>query len=110
MANALPTKAVLTANDVRSGDIVFWSADESWTSDINDALISQGTETAQALLSKGQAEEAANRVVGTYLVALRPEDSAGPTPLKLREIRRLAGPSVPVPTVTTAVTETRHAA
>lgn len=107
MANALPTKAVLTANDVRSGDIVFWSADESWTSDINDALISLGTETAQALLSKGQAEEAANRVVGTYLVALRPEDSAGPMPLKLREIRRLAGPSVPVPATDT---ETRHAA
>jgi len=107
MANALPTRAVLTANDVRSGDIVFWSADGSWTTDINDALISQGTETAETLLSKGQAEEAANRVVGTYLVALRPEDSAGPVPLKLREIRRLAGPSVPVPA---AGTEPRHAA
>jgi len=59
------------------------------------------------LASKGQAEETANRVVGAYLVALRPEDSAGPTPLKLREIRRLAGPSVPVPATDT---ETRHAA
>jgi hypothetical protein len=104
MANALPAKSVLTANDVRSGDIVFWSADERWTTEINEALISQGMETAQALLSKGQAEEAANRVVGTYLVALRPEDSTGPMPLKLREIRRLAGPSVFVDT------ETRHAA
>lgn len=107
MANVLPTRAVLTANDVRSGDIVFWSADGSWTTDISDALISHGTETAETLLSKGQAEEAANRVVGTYLVALRPEDSAGPVPLKLREIRRLAGPSLPVPA---AGTETRHAA
>ena len=107
MANALPTKAVLTANDVRSGDIVFWSADDSWTTDINRALISQGTETAETLLSKGQAEEAANRVVGTYLVALRPDDSTGPVPLKLRELRRLAGPSLPV---SAAGTETRHAA
>ena len=52
MANALPTRAVLTANDFRSGDIVFWSADGSWTTDINNALISQGTETAETLLSR----------------------------------------------------------
>ncbi|MEC8154684.1 MAG: hypothetical protein VX077_07325, partial [Pseudomonadota bacterium] len=59
------------------------------------------------LLSKGQAEEAANRVVGAYLVALRPDDSTGPVPQKQRELRPFAGPSVPV---SAAGTETRHAA
>ncbi|HAO58269.1 MAG TPA: hypothetical protein DCR05_08970, partial [Alphaproteobacteria bacterium] len=95
MASPLPTKAVLTANDVRTGDIVFWTAQHDWTTDIKKACVGKGAVEAQALLDAAQKEEGENRVVGSYLIALQAGDSLSPIPLKLREIRRLAGPSVP---------------
>ena len=94
MAAALTTKAILTANDVRNGDIVFWTADKCWSTSIDDALIGYGKEETDQLTAAGEIEEAANTVVGAYLVALKPEESTARIPVKMREIRRLAGPSI----------------
>ena len=94
MAAALTTKAILTANDVRSGDIVFWTADQSWSASIEDALIGYGKDETDQLTAIGEQAEAANTVVGAYLVALKPEETTARIPVKMREVRRLAGPSI----------------
>jgi hypothetical protein len=94
MAAALTTKAILTANDVRNGDVVFWTEDQTWSLSIDDAAIGYGKEETDQLTEVGTLAEAANTVVGAYLVALKPEESNARTPVKLREVRRLAGPSI----------------
>lgn len=94
MAAALTTKAILTANDVRSGDIVFWTHDQTWSTSIDDALIGYGKEETDQLSDIGARAEASNAVVGAYLVALKPEETTVRTPVKMREVRRLAGPSI----------------
>lgn len=94
MAAALTTKAILTANDVRNGDIVFWTATQSWSTSIDDALIGYGKDETDQLTVAGETEEAANKVVGAYLVALKPDENTDRVPVKMREIRRLAGPSI----------------
>jgi hypothetical protein len=94
MAAALTTKAILTANDVRNGDIVFWTAEQSWSTSIDDAAIGFGKDETDQLTQAGEKAEAANTVVGAYLIALRPEDTTARVPVKMREVRRLAGPSI----------------
>ena len=94
MPAALTTKAILTANDVRNGDVVFWTADQVWSASIDDALIGYGKEEINALVDEGARAEAANTVVGAYLVALQPGDTLARIPVKMREVRRLAGPSI----------------
>jgi len=94
MAAALTTKAVLTANDVRNGDIVFWTADQKWSTSIEQAHIGYGKDETDTLSEAGKAAEARNTVVGAYLVALKPEETSARVPVKLREVRRLAGPSI----------------
>ena len=94
MAAALTTKAILTANDVRNGDIVFWTAEQSWSTSINDAAIGYDKDETDQLTQAGEKAEAANTVVGAYLIALRPEDTTARVPVKMREVRRLAGPSI----------------
>ena len=94
MAAALTTKAILTANDVRNGDIVFWTAEQSWSTSIDDAAIGYGKDETDQLTQAGEQAEAANTVVGAYLIALRLEDTTARVPVKMREVRRLAGPSI----------------
>jgi len=85
--------AVLTANRLLTGDTVFWSGCD-WVASIHEAARAADACARTALAETGKAEEAANRVVGTYLVALDPVTGE---PTTLRETRRLAGPSVAIP-------------
>jgi hypothetical protein len=85
--------AVLTANEILTGDVVFWTGTR-WSRDIAEAVSVAGAEEREALASIGQGEEGENRVVGAYLVTL---DAVTGEPVALRERRRLAGPSIPIP-------------
>ena len=80
----VPGGDVLTANDLLSGRIVWWTG-EGWSEAFADAR----ADTAEALAAIAAREEAANRVVGALAVPLG-EDGR---PTGLREGRRLAGPS-----------------
>ena len=83
---------VLTANDLRSGDVVFWSAN-GWQKDATNAILLQGGAQGDELLAIGEQAEAHNIVVGSYLVAV--EDKAGQrTAVELRERVRLSGPPI----------------
>ncbi len=81
----------LSANDLLTGEQVFWSHQGRWCLSFEDALFS--TEP-QNLTPLGNAEEAANRVVGAALI---PVDE-NRRPVELRDQRRLQGVSVAVRT------------
>ena len=83
-------RAVLTANDLLSGRVVWWTGSD-WSEAYGDAATAAAEDAG--LTARAAAEEAANRVVGAIVVAL---DEAG-APKGLREGRRHAGPSIALP-------------
>lgn len=88
---ALPALKILTANRLRTGDVLYWKAG-SWIEQLAEADIFAG-EAAEAALASAQASVAANQVVTPYLFDVR-QTQAGLIPVKEREIIRSLGPSV----------------
>lgn len=81
----------LSANDLLTGALVFWSPEGHWCHSFESALFAKD---ARALEPLASAEEAANRVVGAALI---PVDESR-RPVELRDQRRLQGVSVAVRT------------
>ncbi len=79
---------ILNANDLPTGDVVYWSG-SNWTRDIAKAVLMDEV-TAEPV---GKAEVAARRVVDVYLVDVT-LTNRGPWPTKYREQVRATGPSV----------------
>jgi hypothetical protein len=90
---------VVTANDLRSGDVVYLTKASGWTRRIADAAVVANAEAGAALLAEAEAQAKRNIVVAPYLI---PVDAGlmPPKPIQYREILRAEGPS----------TETRPAA
>jgi hypothetical protein len=87
---------VATANALKSGMVVFRTADGAWSRDIDRAFVAVDAAAAQALLGDANADAEANLVVEPYLVDVVRN---GPklVPTRLRELIRAAGPTVPTP-------------
>ena len=85
----------LTANDLRTGEIVFWTSRGVWSAQADQALIAD-TEAEQAQLTHVLNDPKIEvEVVGPYLVTAGSvnQGSISPTfPKKLRDRQRLAGP------------------
>ncbi len=78
---------ILTGNDLKTGDVVWWDG-QNWSRDVNDAADAGGD--ADAILAR---EDAAVRVNAGYVIdALRTGDGVRPAHIKDR-IRAL-GPTV----------------
>ena len=88
-----PARVVLSANGLLSGRVVWWDG-FGWSESFSEAAVAQDDDARGALAEIGQAEEAANTVVGAALVPLGPRG----LPSGLREAHRLAGPSITLPT------------
>lgn len=80
---------VLTANDLRSGEVVYWSSRLGWQVEIGCADIFTDITAAETQLRK-QNEPLA--IVGPYLVSVRNEGDEV-VPVRYRESLRMAGPS-----------------
>jgi hypothetical protein len=89
---ALPTLKILTANRLRTGDVLYWKAG-SWIEQLAEAENFADDAAAEAALASAQASVAANQVVTPYLFDVR-QTQAGLVPVKEREIIRSLGPSV----------------
>ena len=89
---AIPALKILTANRLRSGDVLYWKAGD-WIERLADADVFADDAAANAALAGAQASVAANHVVSPYLFEVR-QTKAGLLPLKEREIIRSLGPSV----------------
>lgn len=80
---------VLTANDLLSGDVVFWSGSR-WTADLEEAQILRDETEREAAIAEGASREL--EVVGPYLAAV--SDGEPLEPDHIRERLRSLGPSV----------------
>ncbi len=81
---------VVTANDLKSGDVVYLSADGHWVGRHKDAELLR--DAAYAAKRLNFAEEQQAQVVGAYL-ADATTGAHGPAPVHFREVFRARGPS-----------------
>lgn len=84
------TPKVVTANDLRLGDVVYLTADDRWTRHHHEAELIEDEAHAQMRLLHGAAQKLV--VVGAYLADAR-AGAQGPEPVHFREAFRTRGPS-----------------
>ena len=84
------TPKVVTANDLRLGDVVYLTADDRWSRLHHDAELIDDEAHAQMRLLHGAAQKLV--VVGVYLADAKPGPN-GPEPIHFREEFRTRGPS-----------------
>src|SRR6185437_16260057 len=89
---AAPALKILTANQLRTGDVFYWKAG-GWVETMAEADVFADELAAAAALVLAQASVTANQVVSPYLFDVR-QDRHGLHPVKEREIIRSRGPSV----------------
>lgn len=91
-----PLPAILLANDLLDGDVVFATATSTgslgWTRDPALALVASDDAAATALETFAATELAGNRVVDAYLVDVEIQ-SGKPVPRHFRERFKTLGPS-----------------
>ena len=81
---------VVTASDLRLGDVVYLTADDRWTRLHHEAELIDDEAVAQMRLLHGAAQKLV--VVGVYLADAKPGPN-GPEPIHFREAFRTRGPS-----------------
>lgn len=92
----VPLPAILLANDLLDGDVVFAFAENAgpldWTRDPALALVAADDAAAERLEAFATAELRGNKVVDAYLVDVAIE-SGSPVPCHFRERFKTLGPS-----------------
>lgn len=85
------TPKVVTANDLLEGDVIYLTAQGSWSRQLEDAVVVTEPDQAEALLE--QAEAQVSEQVGAYLADVKIDESGTPQPAHFREAFRTRGPS-----------------
>jgi hypothetical protein len=88
-----PDIAVLTANRLGDGIVVYLAADGRWVESIEMAVFARSAEEARALQEQGARDSAANLVVEPYLAEVA-EAGGRRVPARMRERVRVDGPSI----------------
>ncbi|EDZ45407.1 MULTISPECIES: DUF2849 domain-containing protein [Leisingera] len=89
MARAFTPK-VITANDLLEGDVIYFTAQDTWTRELSEAELI--TDEAEAQLRLLEAEKQNIKIVGAYLADAKAGPN-GPEPTHFREEFRRTGPS-----------------
>ena len=84
------TPKVVTANDLLEGDVIYFTADNTWTRELSQAELI--TDEAEAQLRLLEAEKQNIAIVGAYLADAKDGEN-GPEPTHFREEFRRTGPS-----------------
>ncbi|MDZ7904416.1 MAG: DUF2849 domain-containing protein [Cypionkella sp.] len=84
------TPKIVTANDLRMGDVVYLTSAGQWSRFHSEAALFTVEDDANAALASAAAQHLL--VVGAYL-AVAKAGPAGPEPVHFREIFRTRGPS-----------------
>lgn len=90
MSRPAGTGKVVTANDLRGGEVVYLTADDRWSTDLREAEVLADEALAQMRLLG--ALQRSGDVVGAYLADVR-QGPDGPEPAHFREAFRARGPS-----------------
>jgi hypothetical protein len=85
-----PISKVVTANDLRSGEVIYLRFPHDWTPELNKASVITDNDLAQASLAFAQGQ--ANVIVGAYLSDVVAE-ADGPKASHFRDTFRSTGPS-----------------
>jgi Protein of unknown function (DUF2849) len=88
-----PDIAVLTANRLHDGIVVFLAPDGRWVESIEAAAVAHSAEELRALQEQGARDSAANLVVEPYLAEVA-EAGGRRVPARMRERVRVDGPSI----------------
>ena len=91
-AKKQPLPAILLANDLLDGDVVFRTA-LGWTRDPRSALVAETHEAAERLAGEAAAATARQEVVDAYLVDVTRDARGLPVPNHFRERFKVRGPS-----------------
>ncbi len=84
------TPKIVTASDLLDGDVIYFTADDSWSRYLSQAEVITEQTIAQSRLL--DAERQQSRIVGAYLADVSQGDD-GPEPAHFREEFRRTGPS-----------------
>ena len=90
MAKAFTPK-VVTANDLLEGDVIYLTADKTWTRLHSEAEFFVDQKQANEALAFAQSQ--AERLVGAYLANAQMSEDGKPEPTHFREVFRTRGPS-----------------
>ncbi len=82
---------IVTANDLLEGDVIYLTAQESWSREHGDAVVALSADEADTLLKAGSAQS--HRAVGAYLADVKINEAGQPEPVHFREAFRTRGPS-----------------
>ena len=94
MAQAKPIHKILTANRLRNGETVYYTAAGEWSAYVSQAKVVTTAEDADALAKIGAAAYAANTVIDVAVIDINP--GADINPSHIREVIRATGPTVRV--------------
>ena len=92
MAQVKPQSKILTANRLRDGEVVYYTAPGDWSSYVSRAKVATTPEEADALAKIGAAAYAANLVIDVNVIDVEP--GADVKPSHIREMIRATGPTV----------------
>ena len=84
-------KQVVTANDLLSGDVVYFTAKGGWDGNLASAKVVGDPNEAQALLDEASKQQ--DVIVGAYLTDMDLDGQGLPVPVHFREVFRTRGPS-----------------
>jgi len=87
---------VITANRVADGAVVYRGADGGWTTRLDHAAVATDAAIAHALIKQAAADDL--RAVGAYVAPVKFSPDGAVRPGNLRELIRLGGPSIELPT------------
>ena len=92
MAKGPSLPAIVIANDLLSGDVIFLGA-AAWELSHRKASIARTQDEADTLLARAQSDFKANRIVDPYLAEVRVLENGMPEPIHYREQMRTRGPT-----------------
>ena len=95
MAKAPSLPAIVIANDLLDGDVIFLGTN-SWEQSHVRAAIARTQEEADSLLARAQLDFKANRIVDPYLAVVTLHSDGTPEPVHYREKMRTKGPTTRV--------------
>lgn len=92
MAKAPSLPAIVIANDLLSGDVIFLGATH-WEPSHRQAAVARTQDEADALLARAKVDFNANRIVDPYLAVVTLLADGTPEPIHYREKMRTKGPT-----------------
>lgn len=92
MAKGPSLPAIVIANDLLSGDVIFLGP-SIWEPSHIKAAIARTSAEAETLMARAQSDFKANRIVDPYLAEVRVLENGTPEPVHYREKMRTRGPT-----------------